>query len=113
MDCMVEDRDKLADELKRADAVVLTYAYEYDLTSSIDRVTTFWLTELRRLEVRVPVIVVGCKSDKQFAQRISLEQSLTGVYEQFPEIELWTECSAYLDIEVICSSFCMCLILYK
>ncbi|CAI8603444.1 unnamed protein product [Vicia faba] len=37
-----------------------------DTTSSIpdiDRLSTFWLPHLRNLEVRVPVIVVGCKLD--------------------------------------------------
>ena len=44
-----ENRGKLADELKAADAVVLTYAC--DKPSTLDRLSTFWLPELRRLEV--------------------------------------------------------------
>lgn len=45
----LENRGKLADELKRADAVVLTYAC--DQPATLDRLSTFWLPELRRLEV--------------------------------------------------------------
>lgn len=37
------------EELKRADAVVLTYAC--DKPATLDRLSTFWLPELRRLEV--------------------------------------------------------------
>lgn len=45
----LENRGKLAEELKRADAVILTYAC--DQPSTINRLDTFWLLELRRLEV--------------------------------------------------------------
>nr|GEW80729.1 mitochondrial Rho GTPase 1-like [Tanacetum cinerariifolium] len=44
----LENRGKLAEELKKADAVVLTYAC--DQPSTLDRLSTFWLPELRRLE---------------------------------------------------------------
>ncbi|KAI4310981.1 hypothetical protein MLD38_035919 [Melastoma candidum] len=42
----VEDSGKLGEELRRADAVVLTYACERPET--LDRLSTFWLPELRR-----------------------------------------------------------------
>ncbi|KAI4311129.1 hypothetical protein MLD38_036049 [Melastoma candidum] len=45
----VEDSGKLGEELRRADAVVLTYACEQPET--LDRLSTFWLPELRRLEI--------------------------------------------------------------
>ena len=45
----VEDAGKVAEELKRADAVVLTYAC--DRPETLDRLSTFWLPELRQLEV--------------------------------------------------------------
>ncbi|TYI16311.1 hypothetical protein ES332_A08G246100v1 [Gossypium tomentosum] len=44
-----EDRGKLAEELKRADAVVLTYAC--DQPETLNRLSTFWLPELRQLEI--------------------------------------------------------------
>lgn len=54
-----ETRGKLAEELKKADAVVLTYAC--DKPSTLDRISTFWLPELRRLEVVHNFVYhVGC-----------------------------------------------------
>lgn len=44
-----EDRDMVAEELKRADAVVLTYAC--DRPETLERLSEYWLPELRRLEV--------------------------------------------------------------
>lgn len=46
-----EDNSKVAEELKRADAIVLTYACNQ--THTLDRLSTFWLPKLRQLEVCV------------------------------------------------------------
>lgn len=60
----MENRSALADELRRADAVVLTYAC--DQPATLDRLSTFWLPELRRLEVFLLLIIkfyifpIGC-----------------------------------------------------
>ncbi|KAJ9541166.1 hypothetical protein OSB04_027672 [Centaurea solstitialis] len=95
----LENRGKLADELKRADAVVLTYAC--DQPSTLERLSTFWLPELRRLEVKVPVIVAGCKLDlRDEQQAISLEQVMSPIMQQFREIETCIECSAYKHIQI-------------
>lgn len=50
----MESRVKLIDELKRADAVVLTYACDQPMTLS--RLSCFWLPELRKLEVCIDII---------------------------------------------------------
>lgn len=47
----VEDDGKVAEELKRADAVVLTYAC--DEPSTLERLSSFWLPKLRKLEVSI------------------------------------------------------------
>ncbi|CAH1436836.1 unnamed protein product [Lactuca virosa] len=95
----LENRGKLADELKRADAVVLTYAC--DQPATLDRLSTFWLPELRRLEVKVPVIVAGCKLDLRDEQQpVSLEQVMSPIMQQFREIETCIECSAYKHIQI-------------
>ncbi|GAA0162939.1 small GTPase [Lithospermum erythrorhizon] len=95
----LENRDKLVEELKRADAVVLTYAC--DRHETLDRLSTFWLPELRRLEVKVPVIVVGCKLDKRDDdQTVSLEQVMSPIMQQFREIETCIECSAFKHIQI-------------
>ncbi|PON76390.1 Parvalbumin [Parasponia andersonii] len=94
-----EDNDKVADELRRADAVVLTYAC--DQPQTLDRLSTFWLPKLRQLEVRVPVIVVGCKLDlRDENQQVSLEQVMSPIMQQFREIETCIECSALKHIQI-------------
>ncbi|KAL3517568.1 hypothetical protein ACH5RR_020157 [Cinchona calisaya] len=95
----LENRGKLAEELKRADAVVLTYAC--DQPTTLKRLSTFWLHELRRLEIKAPVIVVGCKLDKRDEQyRMSLEQVMAPIMQQFREIETCIECSAANLVQV-------------
>lgn len=95
----LENRGKLAEELKRADAVVLTYAC--DQPSTINRLDTFWLHELRRLEVKAPVIVVGCKLDRRDRdEQTNLDQIMAPIMQRFREIETCIECSASNLIQV-------------
>ncbi|KAF8401666.1 hypothetical protein HHK36_012612 [Tetracentron sinense] len=95
----LENRGKLAEELRRADAVILTYSC--DQPATLDRLSTFWLPELRRLEVKVPVIVVGCKLDlRDDQQQLSLEHVMSPIMQQFREIETCIECSAVKQIQV-------------
>ncbi|XP_065636351.1 mitochondrial Rho GTPase 1 [Quercus suber] len=95
----VEDDGKVAEELKKADAVVLTYAC--DEPSTLDRLSSFWLPKLRKLEVKVPVIVVGCKLDlRDDNQQLSLEQVMSPIMQQFREIETCIECSAFKHIQI-------------
>ncbi|CAN1232750.1 Mitochondrial Rho GTPase 1 [Linum perenne] len=95
----VENTGKVAEELKRADAVVLTYAC--DKPETLDRLSTFWLPKLRQLEVKVPVIVVGCKLDlRDENQQVSLEQVMSPIMQQFREIETCIECSAVKHIQI-------------
>lgn len=94
-----ENRNKLAAELRRADAVVLTYAC--DQSATLDRLSTFWLPELHRLEVKVPVVVAGCKLDlRDEHQQVSLEQVMSPIMQQFREIETCIECSANKLIQI-------------
>ncbi|KAE8660646.1 Mitochondrial Rho GTPase 3 [Hibiscus syriacus] len=95
----MESRVKLIDELKRADAVVLTYACDQPMTLS--RLSTFWLPELRKLEIKAPVIVVGCKLDlRDERQPMNLEQVMAPIMQQFREIETCIECSSATLIQV-------------
>lgn len=95
----LESRGKLAEELKRADAVVLTYAC--DQPETLDHISSFWLHEFRRLEVKVPVILVGCKLDLQDESHLtSLEQVMAPIMQQFREIETCLECSAANFVQV-------------
>ncbi|XP_062143938.1 mitochondrial Rho GTPase 2 [Alnus glutinosa] len=95
----LENRSKLNEELKRADAVVLTYACDQPLTLS--RLSSHWLYELRRLEIKVPIIVVGCKLDlRDEHNQMSLEQVMSPIMQKFREIETCIECSAATLIQV-------------
>ncbi|MQL95443.1 hypothetical protein Taro_028116, partial [Colocasia esculenta] len=51
-------------------------------------------------DVRVPVIVVGCKLDQRDEQQLSLEQVVSPIMQQFREIETCIECSALKQIQV-------------
>lgn len=95
----LENKGKLNEELKRADAVVLTYACNQQLTLS--RLSSYWLPELRRLEIKVPIIVAGCKLDLRGDQHAtSLEEVMGPIMQQFREIETCVECSATTMIQV-------------
>jgi Ras family protein T1 len=95
----LEGKGRLAEELKRADAVVLTYAC--DQPATVNRLSTYWLLELRRLEVKAPVIVVGCKLDlRDEGYPMSLEQVMAPIMQQFREIETCIECSAANLVQV-------------
>jgi hypothetical protein len=48
-DCSPEQKPKLIAECQAADAVVLTYAC--DRPATLERLSSFWLPELRRLQV--------------------------------------------------------------
>eukprot|EP00268_Persea_americana_P056886 TRINITY_DN676_c0_g1_i2.p1 TRINITY_DN676_c0_g1~~TRINITY_DN676_c0_g1_i2.p1 ORF type:complete len:751 (-),score=142.06 TRINITY_DN676_c0_g1_i2:510-2441(-) len=91
-------RSRLATELKLADVVVLTYACDHPMT--LDRLSTFWLPELRRLGVKVPVIVVGCRLDLRDDQQVSLDLVMSPIMQKFREIETCIECSALRQIQV-------------
>uniref|UniRef100_M4F6B9 Mitochondrial Rho GTPase n=1 Tax=Brassica campestris TaxID=3711 RepID=M4F6B9_BRACM len=95
-----EDRGMVAEELKHADAVVLTHASD-DRPETLQRLSTYWLPELRRLEVKVPIIVAGCKLDLDKNQ-VSFEQVMSPIMNQFREIETCIECSALKQIQVKC-----------
>ncbi|KAM1343935.1 hypothetical protein PS2_007991 [Malus domestica] len=95
----LENCSKRNEELKRADVVVLTYACDQPMT--LTRLTTYWLLELRHLEVRVPVILVGCKLDLRNPQeQMSMEQVMAPIMHRFREIQTCIECSASAQVQV-------------
>ncbi|KAG0586008.1 hypothetical protein KC19_2G056100 [Ceratodon purpureus] len=93
-----EDKIKTEMECKKADAVVLTYSC--DRPQTLERLSSYWLPELRRLEIEVPIIVVGCKLDLRDESRSSLEQVMAPLMEEFREIETCIECSALKQIQI-------------
>lgn len=51
-----EDRAQLGEELRKADAVVLTYACNQP--EHLEELSAFWIPELRRLEVSYSSIII-------------------------------------------------------
>ncbi|KAL6500462.1 Mitochondrial Rho GTPase 1 [Orobanche hederae] len=95
-----EDNDKVTEELQRADLVILTYAC--DRLETLENLVTFWLPHLRQLEVKVPVLLVGCKLDlRDEDQQVNIEQMMSPIMQQFREIETYIECSASRHIQVL------------
>ncbi|KAL4572057.1 hypothetical protein LXL04_018826 [Taraxacum kok-saghyz] len=96
----LEGKAKVEKELKRADAIVLTYAC--DQPETLTRLQNFWLPEIRRLKVKIPVIVVGCKLDlRDEHYPINLELVMGPIMQQFREIETCIECSAANLVQVV------------
>ncbi|CAI9107678.1 OLC1v1007091C1 [Oldenlandia corymbosa var. corymbosa] len=91
-----DDRNKLVEELNRADAIVLTYAC--DKPATLERLTSFWLPELRRLRVKVPIVLAACMVDKKDPTDVDPD---TGPDPNVTrEIECFIECSALNALNV-------------
>lgn len=52
-----EHRGRLVAECQQADAIVLTYAC--DRPSTLERLSSYWLPELRRLDVSTSLLFFG------------------------------------------------------
>ncbi|ESQ49544.1 hypothetical protein EUTSA_v10020270mg [Eutrema salsugineum] len=88
-----KDKGKVIKEVKEADAIVLTFAF--DRQETVDRLSEYWLPLFRQLEVRVPIIVAGYKVDVNGVyNQISIEQITTPIMQQYREIETSIEWSA-------------------
>ncbi|KAM0071668.1 putative small GTPase, EF-hand domain pair, EF hand associated, type-1, EF hand associated, type-2 [Helianthus debilis subsp. tardiflorus] len=95
----LDGKAKVEEELQLADAVVLTYAC--DQPETLVNLQNYWLPEIRRLKVNIPVIVVGCMLDLRDEHfPINLEQMMGPIMQQFKEIETCIECSAANLVEV-------------
>jgi Ras family protein T1 len=72
-----EWRERLEVELQKSDVVVV--CYPAGSVRSLSRVGTYWLPELRHMQVDKPIILVGCKEDQSTAQAEQTEhESNTG-----------------------------------
>lgn len=93
-----QDKIKTETECKKADAIVLTYSD--DLPRTLDRLSTYWLPELRRLEIKVPIVVVGCKLDLHDDRQSDIEQIMAPLMQEYREIETIIECSALKQVQI-------------
>lgn len=55
--------------LSLQEASVIVLCFSMDKPGTLRRVSSYWMPELRRLGVHVPVMLVGCKSDVRPADR--------------------------------------------
>lgn len=65
-------RPTVEQELKKADAIIITYATDRQETFS--RLRSHWLPEVRRLKLKAPICLVGCKQDLRTDRQPALEQ---------------------------------------
>jgi hypothetical protein len=61
--------DKQALELACREASVIVLCFSMERPNTLRRISSYWMPELRRLGVNVPVMLVGCKSDVRPADR--------------------------------------------
>ncbi|CAL9219681.1 unnamed protein product [Arabidopsis halleri] len=88
-----EDKGKVVKEVKQADAIVLTFAF--DRPETLDRLSKYWLPLFRQLEVRVPIIVAGYEVDnKETNKQTSIEQITSPMMQQYREVETSIQWSA-------------------
>lgn len=86
-----EERAGLEAACLSADVALLVFAS--DSRPALERIGSHWMEELRRLQVTVPVILVGTKSDLKKSDW-DLQQAVVGVMNSYKEIETCLECSA-------------------
>lgn len=86
-----EDREAL--EITCQEASVIVLCFNLEKSESLARIPSYWMPELRRLGVSVPVMLVGCKSDVRPAD-YPLHQMVLPIVKAFPQIETCMECSA-------------------
>jgi len=88
-----EDRPALEIQCLKADVVLLLWSK--DSSESLQRLSDYWLPELRRMGVTVPIILVGARQDLGPEQeKQSLQQVIAPLMLQFKEVEACLECSA-------------------
>lgn len=88
-----EDRPALEIQCLKADVVLLLWSK--DSSESLQRLSEYWLPELRRMGVTVPIILVGARQDMGPEQeKQTLQQVIAPLMMQFKEVEACLECSA-------------------
>lgn len=87
----VEERTSLEMACQSADVALLVFAS--DSQAALERVGSYWMEELNRMGVTVPVILVGTKSDLKKPDW-DLQQAVKDVMRSYKGIEACLECSA-------------------
>ncbi|BDA51482.1 mitochondrial Rho GTPase 2 [Coccomyxa sp. Obi] len=85
--------DKPALEVACLNSDVIILAYDTGNPRTLKRITEVWVPELQRLGVKVPLLLVGCKSDLR-PQDQNMQQVVVPVLAKCKEIESCLDCSA-------------------
>ncbi|CAL8465634.1 g5170 [Coccomyxa elongata] len=85
--------DKPALEVACLNSDVIILAYDTGSPRTLKRVTEVWVPELQRLGVKVPLLLVGCKSDLR-PQDQNMQQVVVPVLAKCKDIESCLDCSA-------------------
>lgn len=88
-----EDKEALEAACRQASVIVLCFRMEAQRMDSLRRISSYWMPELKRLNIRVPILLVGCKSDVRPADQ-SLHKAVLPIVKAYPQIETCMECSA-------------------
>lgn len=88
-----EDKEALETACRQASVIVLCFRMETHRMDSLRRISSYWMPELKKLNVRVPILLVGCKSDVRPADQ-SLHKAVLPIVKAYPQIETCMECSA-------------------
>lgn len=88
-----EDKEALEAACRRASVIVLCFRMETHRMDSLRRISSYWMPELKRLNIKVPILLVGCKSDVRPADQ-SLHKAVLPIVKAYPQIETCMECSA-------------------
>lgn len=88
-----EDKEALEAACRQASVIVLCFRMETHRMDSLRRISSYWMPELKRLSIKVPVLLVGCKSDARPADQ-SLHKAVLPIVKAYPQIETCMECSA-------------------
>eukprot|EP01130_Rhizamoeba_saxonica_P018190 TRINITY_DN9026_c0_g1_i1.p1 TRINITY_DN9026_c0_g1~~TRINITY_DN9026_c0_g1_i1.p1 ORF type:complete len:592 (-),score=113.22 TRINITY_DN9026_c0_g1_i1:244-1977(-) len=89
-----EDQRNVDEQMKSADVICLVYDVTND--DSLHSIHQHWMPRIRELGIKVPVSLVGCKTDLRsgYRSKEQLKSVMDPIIEEFEEIESVIECSA-------------------
>eukprot|EP00899_Mesostigma_viride_P001879 jgi/Mesvir1/11692/Mv00084-RA.1 len=100
-----EHRAHLVAECQLADVVVICCSAASQRAEGLDRVMSYWIPELRRINVTVPVVLVICKLDLASGDRSRIDEAVSVIMNNCREIEACIMCSAR-KLDQVSNVFC-------
>lgn len=96
-----KNAEQQTDELiEKANVIVLVY--DVNSVASQQRVKTYWMPRISKIDDKVPVIYVGNKLDlRSTSADNEMKNLLKDHFEKFNQVQIGIECSARLGINII------------